>query len=237
MDNNGSLVQKIITELKKKVNTERKEMSKYYYPTSMEVLGVTVPDIRIIIKNINPEFKILNLDEKITICQTLVDSNIFECQQLAYELIGKNKKLLQEISGEDILKLDKNQDNWVSVDTFSALILGVGWRMGKISDDNIIRRARSENFWVRRQSLVATLGWNQKARGGTGNTEKTIMICELLIDDHHDMINKALSWALRELSKTDKQAVRKFLNKYENRLAGRVRREVWNKIETGLKNR
>ena len=237
MDNNGSLVQKIITELKKKVNTERKEMSKYYYPTSMEVLGVTVPDIRIIIKKINPDFKILKLDEKIIICQTLVDSDIFECQQLAYELIGKNKKLLQEISGEDILKLDKNQDNWVSVDTYSALILGVGWRMGKISDDNIISRARSENFWVGRQALVATLGWNQKARGGTGNTEKTIMICELLIDDHHDMINKALSWALRELSKTDKQAVTEFLNKYENRLAGRVRREVWNKIETGLKNR
>lgn len=236
MSGKENLFQRIKSGLINKADPERRDMAKTYYPTSMEVIGVSVPDIRIIIKEIHPDFKKLGLDEKLEICHTLVETDIFECQQVAYELVGKDKKILKEISGEDIIQLDKNQDNWVSVDTYSGLILGVGWRMGKIGDENILARTRSENFWIRRQALVATLGWNQKARGGTGNTEKTIQICELFVDDHHDMINKALSWALRELSKTDKQAVTDFMHKFDERLAGRVRREVWNKLRTGLKN-
>jgi len=229
-------IQKVISELKIKASPKRKELARTYYPTSMEVLGVIVPDVRQIIKRIVSELKGQPIKEIIQICFELVDTNIFECQQIAYELIGKNKKIMKEIDSEDIMKLGKNQDNWVSVDTYSGLILGVGWRLGKISDKIIFDKASSEDFWIRRQSLVATLGWNQKARGGAGNTDITLRVCVLFVDDHHDMINKALSWALRELSKTDKIAVNNFMVIHETRLAGRVKREVWNKLNTGLKN-
>jgi 3-methyladenine DNA glycosylase AlkD len=50
------------------------------------------------------------------------------------------------------------------------------------------------------------------------------------------MIVKALSWALRELSKSDKPAVEEFMKKYDSRLAGRVRKEVYTKLLTGRKN-
>jgi 3-methyladenine DNA glycosylase AlkD len=62
------------------------------------------------------------------------------------------------------------------------------------------------------------------------------MICEKVISDRDDMIVKALSWALRELSKIDKPAVEVFMEKYDEQLAGRVRREVYTKLETGRKN-
>jgi 3-methyladenine DNA glycosylase AlkD len=58
----------------------------------------------------------------------------------------------------------------------------------------------------------------------------------MLVDDHDDMIVKALSWALRELAVHDPGAVREFLSKNERVLAARVKREVRNKLETGLKN-
>lgn len=50
------------------------------------------------------------------------------------------------------------------------------------------------------------------------------------------LIVKALSWALRELSKSDKPAVEKFMEKYDMQLAGLVRQEVYTKLETGRKN-
>jgi 3-methyladenine DNA glycosylase AlkD len=50
------------------------------------------------------------------------------------------------------------------------------------------------------------------------------------------MVVKALSWALRELSKSDKPAVEKFMETYDLQLAGRVRREVYTKLQTGRKN-
>jgi len=47
---------------------------------------------------------------------------------------------------------------------------------------------------------------------------------------------KAMSWALRELVQHDPKAVRGFLAKHEDALAARVKREVRNKLTTGLKN-
>jgi 3-methyladenine DNA glycosylase AlkD len=62
------------------------------------------------------------------------------------------------------------------------------------------------------------------------------MICEMVIGDRDEMVIKALSWALRELSKRDPDAVRRFMTQHSETLAPRVTREVNNKLRTGLKN-
>ncbi|MGW8315084.1 MAG: DNA alkylation repair protein, partial [Bacteroidales bacterium] len=77
---------------------------------------------------------------------------------------------------------------------------------------------------------------NLKSRGGTGDTARTLKVCEAVVRDHHDMIQKALSWALRELSKRAPDAVERFLKQYQNELAGRVLREVTHKLKFGTKN-
>ncbi|MCK5821418.1 MAG: DNA alkylation repair protein [Bacteroidales bacterium] len=236
MKSSSELITETIEALNSLANHERKELAKTYYPTKMKVIGVINPDVKIVIKQLKPEIKHFNPKQNIQFSKDLVHTDIFECQQIGYELLEKNKKLLPHLSMLDVEQLDHNQDNWVSVDTYSSYILGVAWRLGIITDLEILNKTESSNFWIRRQALVATLGWNQKARGGTGNTEKTLMICMKLMDDHHDMINKALSWALRELTKTDRNSVIDFMEEYNDRLHGRVRREVWNKVNTGLKN-
>jgi 3-methyladenine DNA glycosylase AlkD len=50
------------------------------------------------------------------------------------------------------------------------------------------------------------------------------------------MVVKAMSWALRELSKHQKEPVVAFLEFYDDRLASRVKREVNKKLTTGRKN-
>ncbi len=69
--------------------------------------------------------------------------------------------------------------------------------------------------------------------GGTGDTERTLAVCRILVDDQDDMVVKALSWALRVLVPHDPKAVREFLTAYDERLAARVKREVRNKLTTG----
>jgi 3-methyladenine DNA glycosylase AlkD len=58
----------------------------------------------------------------------------------------------------------------------------------------------------------------------------------MLVNDRDDMVVKAVSWALRELVVHDPGAVREFLGEHEDELAARVKREVRNKLRTGLKN-
>jgi 3-methyladenine DNA glycosylase AlkD len=50
------------------------------------------------------------------------------------------------------------------------------------------------------------------------------------------MIVKAVSWALREATKSHPDKVRTFINRYKSVLHGSILREVRNKLTTGKKN-
>ncbi len=230
------MIDRTIQQLQDLADPERKEMSKGYYPTSFKTLGVKVPDQRSVVMDLKKKLKGSEPDEIISLCKDLVNTEIFECQQVAYELLGKTKKWNSRLTLDDLNDLRKGFDNWVSVDTFSGYLSGVAWREGRIGDDNIMKWASSNDRWMRRSALVSTLGLNQKARGGTGDTPRTLMVCEKLKEDRDDMVVKALSWALRELSKTDRSSVEEFMDSNYEVLAPRVRKEVRTKLDTGRKN-
>jgi 3-methyladenine DNA glycosylase AlkD len=65
---------------------------------------------------------------------------------------------------------------------------------------------------------------------------RTLAICRWLASDQDQMVAQALSWALRELVVHDTLAVRNFLDEFEPVLAAQVKREVRNKLTSGLKN-
>jgi 3-methyladenine DNA glycosylase AlkD len=83
---------------------------------------------------------------------------------------------------------------------------------------------------------VSTVALNVRSRGRRGDVGNPLAICEMLVGDQDDMVVKALSWALRELVVHDPAEVQNFLSAHEAVLAARVKREVRNKLETGLKN-
>lgn len=68
--------------------------------------------------------------------------------------------------------LSKNTDNRVSVDCFSAYIVGYAWREWLITTERVKSYYKSDDFWQRRIAIVATVALNQKARGGTVDPEK-----------------------------------------------------------------
>jgi len=217
-------------------SAERREKSRTYFPTSQKVLGVTNPDIKELIKELKKQYSDWNPSNWIALCKALVATGVFECQVMAFELIGRDRKLLEALEYEDLSALGRNLDNWASVDHYTVGIFGVLWGRGVIQDSHIDTLLKSDNFWDRRVAVVSTVALNLKSRGGKGDTARTIAVCERVVDDRHDMIQKALSWALRELSRRDRDAVLTFMEQYEKRLANRVVREVNHKLEFGTKN-
>lgn len=206
------------------------------FPTSMEILGVTSPNMKVLIKKWWGQLKLLTPNKLLQLAFELVQTRILECNMVAFELLWKNKNALNLLTLNDLGILGQNMDNWVTTDTFAIMISGYAWRENQISDSDILNWLKSDNRWWRRAAVVSTVTLNLRSRGGTGDTLRTLLICEKVITDRDDMIVKALSWALRELSKSDKPAVEEFMKKYDTQLAGRVRREVYTKLETGRKN-
>ncbi|TFH25849.1 MAG: DNA alkylation repair protein [Bacteroidia bacterium] len=231
-----SVVKEVLEALSDLSSAKRREQIRYFAPGSQEVVGVSNPDMKEVIKALREKYYTWEESQWIALCKELVKRDIFECQGIAYELIGRNKKLLNALNYEDLMDLWRNLDNWASVDHFTVGIFGVLWGKGVVKDHHIEKLLSSDNFWDRRVAVVSTVALNLKSRGGTGDTARTIAACEKVVDDREDLIRKALSWALRELSKRDPAAVRDFLDKYQNRLAGLVIREVNHKLDFGTKN-
>jgi len=155
---------------------------------------------------------------------------------VAYELIHYHRGALRSLRARDLERLGSGMDSWGDVDTFACYLSGPAWREGQVPDSLIHRWTRSKDRWRRRAALVSTVPLNNRARGGHGDTARTLAVCRRLIADRDDMVVKALSWALRALAVRDPQGVRRFLQEHERELAARVKREVMNKLTTGLKN-
>jgi len=155
---------------------------------------------------------------------------------LAYELVQNNAAAIKNLNARSLQELGEGIASWGAVDCFACYVSGLAWREGSVSDVVLVRWAKLPDRWWRRAALVSTVPLNSRAQGGRGDTYKTLKICSMLVDDRDDMVVKALSWALRELSKRDPKAVRTFLAENRSRLAPRVLREVNNKLQTGLKN-
>jgi 3-methyladenine DNA glycosylase AlkD len=192
--------------------------------------------IRRLRRQISKELAPLDRAGVLALARDLVDSGDNNARWVAYELVRDHAASMARITATEIERLGAGLCGWDGVDAFSCFISGRAWRMGRISDAAIRRWARSKDRWWRRAALVSTIPLNVRSQGGTGDVARTLAVCELLLDDRDEMVTKAMSWALRALSVRDAAAVAKFVEKHEGRLAALVKREVRNKLRTGLKN-
>jgi 3-methyladenine DNA glycosylase AlkD len=155
---------------------------------------------------------------------------------VAFELVQSHPGAFAMLTRTRVEALGAGLADWGSVDLFGVTIAGPAWRDGRISDATVHSWTKSSDRWRRRLALVATVRLNTPARGASGDARRTLAVCRRLVADRDDMVVKAMSWALRELAKRDPAAVTRFLAAEGDRLAARVRREVANKLSTGLKN-
>jgi 3-methyladenine DNA glycosylase AlkD len=155
---------------------------------------------------------------------------------IGYELVRNHRPAFERLDGDWLERLGEAIDSWWTVDAFARTLSGPAWLAGLVSDEQVEGWAHSPDRWWRRAALVSTVALNMRSQGGRGDVPRTLALCRLLATDHDDMVAKALSWALRELVVHDPEAVQGFLDTHGPDLAARVRREVTNKLRTGLKS-
>lgn len=104
----------------------------------------------------------------------------------------------------------KAVNNWDLVDTTAPYIVGE-WLIdkGDRKRGELFRLARSESLWDRRIAMISTFAWIRK-----GDFEDTIRLAELLLNDSHDLMHKAVGWMLREVGKRDEPVLETFLKEH-----------------------
>ena len=193
------------------------------------------PALRALRREYSKRIKAASAAEVVRIAAALIDHRRVH-RFIGDELTASRPDALGNLGRTELERLGAGISSWDEVDCFACYLSGPAWREGQIDDKTIMEWARSADRWWRRAALVSTVPLNVKTRGGQGDARRTLRICRLLLDDRDEMVVKAMSWALRELSKRDPAAVRRYLASRGERVAARVRREVANKLATGLKN-
>jgi 3-methyladenine DNA glycosylase AlkD len=97
-------------------------------------------------------------------------------------------------------------NNWDLVDLSSPSVVG-GYLMDR-DRDVLYRLAGSPVLWERRIAMVSTHTFIR-----AGQTGDVYRLAELLLDDQHDLMHKAVGWMLREAGKrVDAAELRRFLD-------------------------
>lgn len=198
-------------ELRRKSDKEKaKNLQRFFktkkgeYGEGDVFLGITVPEIR---KMVNGCVN-LNLQD----LKKSVSSKYHE-ERLAGLLVLVRKFEMADIKERKDLydfyiKNKKHINNWDLVDLTAPKIVGA-FLEGK--DKNILYRyAKSENIWDRRIAMISCFYYIYN-----GDCKDAIKIAEILRNDEHDLIQKAVGWMLREVGKRcGKREEEKFLKKY-----------------------
>ena len=98
-------------------------------------------------------------------------------------------------------------NNWDLVDRAAPHVVG-RYLMDK-PRDVLLKLARSKDPWRRRTAIVSTWYFIR-----AGDVDDTFRIAEVLIDDEHELVQKATGSWLREAGKKDPVRLTKFLDKH-----------------------
>ncbi len=98
-------------------------------------------------------------------------------------------------------------NNWDLVDASAPYI--VGEHLKTRTRAVLYDLARSQLLWERRIAIVSTLAFIK-----IGEIEDTFRLAAILLADKHDLMHKAVGWALRETGKVSRPSLLAFLEKH-----------------------
>ncbi|MFW6134177.1 MAG: DNA alkylation repair protein [Elusimicrobiota bacterium] len=221
------MLKKLTNELNKLKDPEKAKILSSFFKTGKGeygegdvFLGIKVPVLR----------KVAKKYKQVTLCdiEELLKSNIHE-----YRFIGlvflvdkynkgteKDKKQIADF----YLRNARNINNWDLVDMSAPKILG-HYLIDK--DKSVLfKMAKSDNLWERRIAIVAAFHFIKNNR-----FDEAVEISEILLNDNHDLIRKAVGWMLREIGKRNEDKEEEFLNKHYKIMPGTMLRYAIERME------
>jgi 3-methyladenine DNA glycosylase AlkD len=201
-------------ELERRANKEKAQILSRFFKTGKGqygegdiFLGVTVPEIRKVAK----QFKEVAFSK----IQELLDDKIHECRLAGLLILVEKYEKAEQDEKEKIFKLYlknyKNINNWDLVDLSAPKIVG-DYLLNK--DRKILYDlVNSGHLWKKRIGILATFAFIREKQ-----LNDTFKISKILLNDKHDLIQKAVGWMLREAGKRNKTQEIEFLEKHASKM-------------------
>jgi 3-methyladenine DNA glycosylase AlkD len=154
---------------------------------------------------------------------------------IAIELIGLSPREIPKLPWSFLERWRQPLCTWHDTDGFGIYIFGPWLAADPRERSKHLRKLiKSEHICSRRLALVGTVILNRRRESAI--PELTFELVEAVAAERGPLITKAVSWALRELTKSHAELVARYVERNRERLPAIAVREVGNKLRTGLKN-
>ena len=220
-------------ELKKHSDKEKAKILQRFFKTGKGeygegdvFLGIVVPKQREIAK------KFTNLS--IANIQRLLASKVHEERLIGILILIERYKKGNEKDKKFVFNLyldaAKNSkiNNWDLVDLSAGKIVG-NFLLDK-KRTVLYKLAKNKNLWERRVAIISCFAFIRERQ-----FKDALKISELLLEDEHDLIHKAVGWMLREIGKRNQEVEEKFLKKHYKKMPRTMLRYAIERFEEGLR--
>ena len=226
----------LLREIQAQADPQYESVIRRSVPSSLEVYGLRVFEIRNIVRSWRSQHKDAGLDDLFALVEALWARPSREERLVALELLQHYPDSIRQLSWEHFHHWRRDLDSWELTDVLGLGVLGV-W----VAADREHRAQRlwdltaDEHVWSRRLGLVGGIGLH-RAQQTVECAKLALQMVDQVKEDRHPAITKAVSWALRALGTRHPQEVLAYLEENEDLLARHIVREVTNKLTTGRKD-
>jgi len=223
------VVDRIFQDLKKMSDSNRREkIAGYLKTSSLEFIGVELPDIHKIVKQ---AIKGLRIEELPAVMDGLWKIKTFESRLAGIDVLKVYAQKGSVETGMDFAdKWVDEGDTWAIIDPLCSPTIGSMTIRDPKVEETLRSWRTSHNFWRRRASVLPFLYLTLKTQYKPEYAAKILEAVTPHISDEEFFVGKAAGWVLRELSKREPELVRKYFEENRNRMTNLVIREGFKKL-------
>jgi 3-methyladenine DNA glycosylase AlkD len=190
----SQIIEQVRVDLKANVDEKTRNGAKHFFKEAIKVYGVKTAAVEKIAKAHWKQVKGLGKSEIFFLCEELYRSGVMEEVFVAADWLPN---LAEDFERSDLETFRRwilsYIDNWAKCDSFCNHT--VGDFMMKFPDcvDALKEWAKSENRWLRRAAAVSLIVPAKKGMF----LEDAFEICDLLLTDGDDLVQKGYGWLLK----------------------------------------
>ncbi|SMO91684.1 DNA alkylation repair protein [Gracilimonas mengyeensis] len=227
------IAQQVITDLKAKANPEKAKHSQRFFKTGPgeygegdRFLGINVPEQRKIAK----KYRALPTDEVAILLQhSYHEVRLTAAYLLVYKVEKGDENTLKEVVDCYLDNLS-GINNWDLVDSSCHQILG---RRLQDKDRRLLYDfAQTDDLWKKRIAMITCYHFIKQK-----DFDDALAIAEILLNDGHDLIHKAVGWMLREIGNRDLDTEEAFLKKHYQNMPRTMLRYAIEKFDEPLRQK
>ncbi len=204
----GNILSDIRRDLESSIDEKTKNGYQSFFKEEVKVYGVKTQIVTKIAKKYFDKIKEKDKKEIFSLCEELLESDYCEEAFIAFEWAYSFRKYY---SADDFSVfegwVEKYVNNWAKCDTLCNHTLGSFIEQFPQYIDNLKTWTKSENRWLRRASAVTLI---LPARKGSFLND-VFEICDSLLKDGDDLVQKGYGWLLKETSKSHQKEVFEYI--------------------------